>query len=191
MSSNKEIKDQLLYILDKIDEAIQQYRQSKYKETQSKQQEDLLKESCPKNITKINSLKSQIETLQINLEDVYNIEKINQLESAIKKKEKTLKELKNERYTLNNVLKEQNKGINEYLLKFDTTKELKQLSDKVKMVKENYHNYKETYKQVYNKIKSQKNQIDELEKRCLIIKQNIEYHKKKQLKEVQKKEKKE
>jgi hypothetical protein len=189
MSSNKEIKDQLLYILDKIDEAIQQYRQSKYKETQSKQQEDLLKESCPKNITKINSLKSQIETLQINLEDVYNIEKINQLESAIKKKEKTLKELKNERYTLNNVLKEQNKGINEYLLKFDTTKELKQLSDQVKMVKENYHNYKETYKQVYNKIKSQKNRIDELEKRCLIIKQNIEYHKKKQLKEVQKKEK--
>ena len=190
MSSNKEIKDQLLYISDKIDEAIKQYRQTKYQETKSKQQEeDLLKEFCPKKITKINSLKSQIETLQKNLEDVYNIEKINQLESAIIKKEKTLKELKNERYTLNNVVKEQNKVINEYLLKFDTKKELKELSDKVKMAKENYHNYKETYKQVYNKIRSQKNQIDALEKRCLIIKQNIEYHKKKQLKEVQKKEK--
>lgn len=186
MSSSTELKDQLLFISDKIDETIKQYRQSKVQEIQSKQQEDLLKDTSPKNINKLNSLKSQIDILQKNLEDVYNIEKINYLESAIKKKEKILKELKNEGNTLNNVLKEQNKGINEYLSKFDTTKELRLLSEQVKQVKENYHYYKETYKEVYNTIKLQKNKIDALEKRCQIIRQNIDFHKKKQMKEVQK-----
>ena len=37
-----------------------------------------------------------------------------------------------------------------------------------------------------NKIKLQKNKIDALEKKCQIIKQNIEFQKKKQMKEVQK-----
>ena len=184
MSSTSAIKEQLLFVSNKIDEAIRQYRETKNQE--KKQKEELLNDNSPNYIGKINSLKSQIESLQKNLEEVYNINKVNQLESDIKKKEKILKELKGERNILNNVVKEQNKGINEYLSKFDSTKELKELSDKIKNVKEVNHNHKEIYKEISNKIKLQKNKIDALEKKCKIIKQNIEFQKKKQMKEVQK-----
>ena len=179
MSSSSAIKEQLLFVSNKIDEAIRQYREVKNQEIQEKKQkEELLNDKSPNYIGKINSLKTQIESLQKNLEEVYNINKVNQLESDIKKKEKILKELKGERNILNNVVKEQNKGINEYLSKFDSTKELKDLSDKIKDVKEVNHNHKEIYKEISNKIKLQKSKIDALEKKCKIIKQNIEFQKK-------------
>ena len=186
MSSSAEIKDQLLFISNKIDEAIRQYREAKTQEIHYKQQEELLNENSPNYIGKINSFKSQVESLQKNLEEVYNINKVNQLESDIKKKEKILKELKGERYILNNVVKEQNKGINEYLSKFNSTKEQKELSEQIKNVKEENHKHKEIFKEISNKIKLQKSKIDALEKKCKVIKQNIEFQKKKQMKEVQK-----
>ena len=186
MSSSSEIKEQLLFISNKIDEAIRQYRETKNQEMHYKQQEELYNDNSPNYIGKINSLKSQVELLQKNLDEEYNINKINQLESDIKKKEKTLKELKGERSILNNVVKEQNRGINEYLSKFNSTKEQKELSDQLKTVKEENHNHKEIYKEISNKLKTQKNKIDALEKKCKIIKQNIEFQKKKQMKEVQK-----
>ena len=163
MSSSSAIKEQLLLVTNKIDEAIRQYRDVKTQEIHAKkQQEELFNDNSPNYIGKMNSLKSQVESLQKNLEEVYNIEKVNQLESDIKKKEKLLKELKGERNILNNVVKEQNKGINEYLSKFDCTKEQKELSDQIKNVKEENHNYKEIYKEMSNKIKLQKNKIDAL-----------------------------
>ena len=153
MSSSSAIKEQLLLVTNKIDEAIRQYREVKNQEIHAKkQQEELFNDNSPNYIGKMNSLKSQVESLQKNLEEVYNIEKVNQLESDIKKKEKLLKELKGERNILNNVVKEQNKGINEYLSKFDCTKEQKELSDQIKNVKEENHNYKEIYKEMSNKI---------------------------------------
>ena len=189
MTSNSEIKEQLLFVSNKIDEAIRQYRQSKAQEIQMKRQEELMNENSPNYIGRINALKTQIESLQKNLDEVYNINKITQLESDIKKNEKELKELKAERYILNNAVKEQNKGINEYLSKFDSTKEIKELTDQIKIAKEENHERKEVYKEVTNTLKTQKNKIDALEKRCKIIKQNIEFQKKKQMKEVQKDEK--
>ena len=180
MSSSSAIKEQLLLVTNKIDEAIRRYREVKNQEIHAKkQQEELFNDNSPNYIGKMNSLKSQVESLQKNLEEVYNIEKVNQLESDIKKKEKLLKELKGERNILNNVVKEQNKGINEYLSKFDSTKELKELSDQLKTAKEENHERKEVYKEVSNIMKTQKNKIDALEKRCQIIKQNIEFQKKK------------
>jgi chromosome segregation ATPase len=178
MSSSAEIKEQLLFVSNKIDEAIRQYRQTKAQEIQLKKQEELMNDNSPNYIGKINALKSQVESLQKNLDEVYNINKITQLESDIKKNEKILKELKAERFILNNAVKEQNKGINEYLSKFDSTKEFKELSDQLKTAKEENHERKEVYKEVSNIMKTQKNKIDALEKRCQIIKQNIEFQKK-------------
>lgn len=186
MSSSAEIKEQLLFVSNKIDEAIKQIHEYKTQEIRAKQQEEILNDNSPNFIGRITSLKSQVESIQKNLEEVYNIDKVNQLESDIKKKEKILRELKGERFILNNVVKEQNKGINEYLSKFDSTKEQKELSDLIKKVKEENHNIKEIYKEMTNKMKEQKSKIDALEKRCKIIKQNIEFQKKKQMKEVQK-----
>ena len=183
MSSTSEIKEQLLFVSNKIDEAIKQYREAKTQEIHSKkQQEELLNDNSPNYIGKINSLKSQVESLQKNLEEVYNIDRITQLESDIKKKEKHLEELKGERNILNNVVKEQNKGINEYLSKFDSTKEQKELSDQIKSLKEENHNHKVVYKDMSDKLKMQKNKIDALEKKCQIINErstkNVERRKK-------------
>ena len=179
MSSSSGIKEQLLFVSNKIDEAIKQYRETKNQEIlEKRQKEELLNDNSPNYIGKINSFKSQLESLQKNLEEVYNINKVNQLESDIKKKEKILKELKGERNILKNVVKEQNKGINEYISKFDSTSELKELSDKIKSVKEVNHNHKEIYKEISNKLKLQKSKIDNLEKKCTVIKQNIEFQKK-------------
>lgn len=176
MSSSAEIKEQLLFVSNKIDEAIKQIHESKTQEIRAKQQEEILNDNSPNFIGRITSLKSQVESIQKNLEEVYNIDKVNQLESDIKRK--ILRELKGERFILNNVVKEQNKGINEFLSKFDSTKEQKELSDLIKKVKEENHNIKEIYKEMTNKMKEQKNKIDALEKRCKIIKQNIEFQKK-------------
>ena len=60
-----------------------------------------------------------MELLQKNLEEIYNIDKVNQLESEIKEKEQILKTLKNEKKLLNQAVKEQNKGINEYITRFE------------------------------------------------------------------------
>ena len=160
MSSSAEIKEQLLFVSNKIDEAIKQIHESKTQEIRAKQQEEILNDNSPNFIGRITSLKSQVESIQKNLEEVYNIDKVNQLESDIKKKEKILRELKGERFILNNVVKEQNKGINEFLSKFDSTKEQKELSDLIKKVKEENHNIKEIYKEMTNKMKEQKNKID-------------------------------
>ena len=88
MSSSEEIKSQLLFVANKIDKAIRQYREVKSQEINYKKQEEFFNENSPNYIGKISSLKSQVESLQKNLEEVYNINKINQLESEIKKKKK-------------------------------------------------------------------------------------------------------
>ena len=190
--NNAEILKQLQFICDKIEESINQYHENKEQETLLKQQEEILSyenNNSPSFIHQINSYKSQVETIQKDLEKVYNIDTINSLESQISQKERKLKELKNEKIILNKMVKEQNKGINEYLAKFDSTKDLKELQSNLKIAKEENHINKEIYKGISAKLKSQKSKIEQLEKRCLIIKQNIEFQKKKQLKEIQKNEK--
>ena len=186
MSSNAEIKEKLLFVCNKIDEVLRQNHEAKAKDIQTKPPEDIITDNSPNFIGKINSLKSQMTLLQKNLEEIYNIDKVNQLESELKEKEQILKSLKSETRLLNHAVKEQNKGINEYITKFDTTKDIKDLSEQLKKVKEENHSYKTTFKELNNKIKTQTTCIDKLENKCKKIKQNIEFQKKKQMKEVQK-----
>ena len=159
MSTNDEIKSQLFFISNKIDEAIKQYRETKSQEIQTKQYEDIPLDYS-NNIGKINVFKSLIESLQKSLEEDYNIDKVNQLESDIKKKEKTIKDLNGEIKLLNFAIKEQNKGINEFLSKFDSTKEQNELNDKLKIMKKDNHSHKELFKNLSNLIKIQKTKID-------------------------------
>ena len=186
MASNAEMKEKLLFVCNKIDEVLKQNHEIKTKEIPIKPQEENISDNSPNFIIKINTLKSQMELLQKNLEEIYNIDKENQLESEIKEKEQTLKSLKNETKLLNHAVKEQNKGINEYITKFDSTKDIKDLSEQLKNVKEENHSYKTIFKEINNKIKTQTTNIDKLENKCKKIKQNIEFQKKKQMKEVQK-----
>lgn len=188
MSSNAEIKEKLLFVCNKIDEVLRQNHEAKTKEIPIKIPEEtfIQDNNSPNYFTKINSLKSQMEQIQKNLEEIYNIDKVNQLESEIKEKEQILKTLKNENKLLNHAVKEQNKGINEYITKFDSTKDIQDLTEQLKKVKEENHSYKAIYKEINNKIKTQTTNIDKLENKCKKIKQNIEFQKKKQMKEVQK-----
>ena len=186
MSTNAEIKQKLLFVCNKIDEVLRQNHEAKSKEIQLKPPEDNLTDNSPNFIGRINSLKTQMELLQKNLEEIYNIDKVNQLESEIKEKEQILKSLKSETKLLNHAVKEQNKGINEYITKFDSTKDIQDLSEQLKKVKEENHSYKSVFKEINNKIKTQTTTIDKLENKCKKIKQNIEFQKKKQMKEVQK-----
>jgi chromosome segregation protein len=188
MSSNAEIKEKLLFVCNKIDEVLRQNHEAKTKEIPIKIPEEtfIQDNNSPNYFTKINSLKSQMEQIQKNLEEIYNIDKVNQLESEIKEKEQILKTLKNENKLLNHAVKEQNKGINEYITKFDSTKDIQDLTEQLKKVKEENHSYKTIFKEINNKIKLQSTNIDKLENKCKKIKQNIEFQKKKQMKEVQK-----
>ena len=186
MTTNAEMKEKLLFVCNKIDEVLKQNHEMKTKEIQIKSQEENIIDNSPNYIGRINSLKTQMELLQKNLEEIYNIDKVNQLESEIKEKEQILKTLKNEKKLLNQAVKEQNKGINEYITKFDSTKDIQELTEQLKKVKEENHSYKAIYKEINNKIKTQTTNIDKLENKCKKIKQNIEFQKKKQMKEVQK-----
>ena len=115
MTTNAEMKEKLLFVCNKIDEVLKQNHEMKTKEIQIKSQEENIIDNSPNYIGRINSLKTQMELLQKNLEEIYNIDKVNQLESEIKEKEQILKTLKNEKKLLNQAVKEQNKGINEYI----------------------------------------------------------------------------
>ena len=145
MSSNAEMKEKLLFVCNKIDEVLRQNHESKIKEISIKPPEDNFSDNSPNFIGKINSLKSQMTSLQKNLEEIYNIDKVNQLESEVKEKEQILKTLKNETKLLNHAVKEQNKGINEYITKFDATKDIQDLSEQLKKVKEDNHLYKSNF----------------------------------------------
>ena len=129
MTTNAEMKEKLLFVCNKIDEVLKQNHEMKTKEIQIKSQEENIIDNSPNYIGRINSLKTQMELLQKNLEEIYNIDKVNQLESEIKEKEQILKTLKNEKKLLNQAVKEQNKGINEYITKFDSTKDIQELTE--------------------------------------------------------------
>ena len=189
-SKNTMLENQLRFICDKIEEAIFQYRNSKQQDDVGKQQKEqereFLQNECSHLIQKINYYKEQTENIRYQLENVYNISKVNQLESEIKKKKEVLKNMKKENEALIKVTNEQSKGINEFLNKFNNTKEMSEMTQKIKNIKEELHLTKECYKTLDAKIKGQNSKIEVYEKKCKIIKDNIEFKKKKQKKEVQK-----
>jgi predicted RNase H-like nuclease (RuvC/YqgF family) len=55
---------------------------------------------------------------------VYNIQRINQLESDLKEKKEKIEIIKRENKTLKTITKDQTKGIDEYINKFNNTKEI-------------------------------------------------------------------
>ena len=68
MSSNEEMKVKLMFVCKKIDEVLKQNHEMKTKEIQIKSQEENIIDNSPNYIGRINSLKTQMELLQKNLE---------------------------------------------------------------------------------------------------------------------------
>ena len=176
------MKNHLKLISNKIDEGLNNYHKIKDKNENYLQNffSDL---EINKLINKIISYKKQIENIQYQLENVYNISKINQLESLINKKKEIHKKIKIENKTLKNLIKDQSKGIDEFLFRFDSTNEIEEVSKKIKIERDEMRINKEMYRAIESKIKSQYNKKELLEKKIQILKENIDYYKKKKINE--------
>ena len=181
------IKSHLKLICDKIEQGLNNYHKSKEisKEKNDKTLHNSLSIIEIKPLTKqINHYKQQTENIENELKEVYNINKVNELESNIKKKKNISKKLKKDNITLRKVVSEQSKGIDEYISKFDNTKEINEIKEKIKKEKEELKIKKDNYKETETNLKNQKIKIDNLDKKIKLIKENIEYCKKKQMKEL-------
>ena len=183
------IKSHLKLICDKIEEGLNNYHKSK---EISKDKNDTSFQNSFSNIEikpltkEINNYKQQSENIQYELEHVYNIQKVNELESELQKKKNFCEKLKKDNLTLRRVIKDQSKGIDEYISKFDNSKEIDEIKEQLKIEKGELKIKKDENKIIENKIKNQNSKIDVLEKKSKLIKENIEYCKKKQMKDLKK-----
>ena len=183
------IKSHLKLICDKIEEGLNNYHKSKeiIKDRNDTSFQNSFSNIEIKPLTKeINNYKQQSENIQYELEYVYNIQKVNELESELQKKKNFCQRLKKDNLTLKRVVKEQSKGIDEYISKFDNSKEIDEIKEQLKIEKGELKIKKDENKIIESKIKNQNSKIDGLEKKIKLIKENIEYCKKKQMKDLKK-----
>ena len=181
----QDIKEKLKMICNKIEEVLIEYKEMKEKNNNIRTTKIFYNDSNSK-INTINKLKQKTVSLQNSLENIYNISNINKIESEIKKKIKTVNKLKEEQILLSNFLKKQKKDIDNYSSKFTENKEILEIKNKLNLIKEEYRIKKESYTILNAKVKGQMSKLDILEKQINIIKQNIDYQKNKQKKEVEK-----
>lgn len=189
MSNDKfsgSLKEKLQLICDKIEQILKEYKESKDQNKYFKQTQDIYNINSGSKINVIKKLKQDITLIQNNLEKIYDINKINKIQSEIKKKTSTIKTLSKEQLLLCDLVKKQQESIEDYTSKFTTNKEISEISNNVKFAKEENHMNRETFKLLDAKIKGQLSKIDVLDKKSKIIRQNIEFQQKKQKKEVEK-----
>ena len=193
--SSMTLQNQLKFICDKIEEAITQYRQSqREKDELSHNHRNTYFNPSTYNIIGDGSQKSLKQTLEhykelsegikYKLDKVYNIQHIEAVESEIKKKKEQMQMIMKENKTIAQINENQVKAIDEYQNKFQNKKEKTHYTAQIKKLKDTTKSLKDELKQYEVLIKEQTQKISELEERCVNIKENIEYKKKKQMKEV-------
>ena len=189
MSNNKlscSLKEKLELICEKIEQILKEYKESTKFDKYLKQTQDIYNVNSISKIKVIKDLKQNITLIQNNLDKIYDINKINKIQSEIKKKSQTIKNLSKEQLLLCNLVKKQQESIEDYSSKFTTNKEISLVKNKLKFEKEENHMNRETFKLIDAKIKGQLSKIDVLEKKSKIIRQNIEFQQRKQKKEFEK-----
>ena len=154
-NENQQLKEKLLIICNKIEAVLLEFKEIKEKYNNMKTEQIFFNDSNSK-INTINKLKQKIISLQNNLENVYNINNINKIESEIKKKITSLKKLSEEQTLLNNLIKSQKKDIDDYYSKFTDNKEINQVKSKLIIVKEENRIKKDSFILLNSKIKSSK-----------------------------------
>jgi len=185
INSNEQLKENLRIICDKIETVLSEFKDLKETNVNNKTQQTYFNEPNSK-INIINKLKQKIVSLQNSLDNLYDINNINKIESEIKKKISSLKKMSEEQALLCDLIKNQKKDIDDYSSKFKENKEINELKNKLNFAKEENRLKKESFTILNAKVKGQMSKIDVLEKQMNIIKQNIEYQKNKQKKEVEK-----
>ena len=176
------IQSQLKFICDKIESALNSIHSKKI-EKEREEIDRLINNNHIdiKSISKdISSYKEHTKKIQEELDNIYNNEMINQIESDIKGKKDFIKQMKKDNGILKKATKEQEKDINGNKGNNENN-EIKLLENKLKKLKEALKVTKDFYKNQEIKLKEQQNTIESLNKKSQMIKDNIEY-KKKQLK---------
>ena len=133
----------------------------------------------------IKEYKKKAEEIQTELEIALKMNKVLEIESLYSEKEKQYKELEEENKSLNKVRNHQIKGLEEYQNKVLKRQELNNINQKINRLKNEIKKQKEEYKMNESRYKGQLNKIDVINKRCQIIKENINYKKKQKLKEIE------
>lgn len=185
VNANEQLKENLKIICNKIETVLSEFKDIKENNVVNKTQQIYYNDPNSK-INTINKLKQKIDSLQNSLDNLYDINKINKIESEIKKKISCIKKMSEEQSLLCGLIKNQKKDIDDYSSKFKENKEISEMRNKLNFAKEENHLKKESYIVLNAKVKGQMSKIDILEKQMNIIKQNIEYQKNKQKKEVEK-----
>lgn len=185
VNTNEQLKENLKIICNKIETVLSEFKDIKENNVVNKTQQIYYNDPNSK-INTINKLKQKIDSLQNSLDNLYDINKINKIESEIKKKISCIKKMSEEQSLLCDLIKNQKKDIDDYSSKFKENKEISEMRNKLNFAKEENHLKKESYRVLNAKVKGQMSKIDILEKQMNIIKQNIEYQKNKQKKEVEK-----
>ena len=111
--------------------------------------------------------------------------KVLEIESLYSEKEKQYKELEEENKSLNKVRNHQIKGLEEYQNKVLKRQELNNINQKINRLKSEIKKQREEYKMNETRYKGQLSKIDVINKRCQIIRENINYKKKEKLKEIE------
>lgn len=179
-----QIRGQLRLVLEKIGEVITQYRTEQKEKEEQREPIPNLEGQYPLN-QKLNYYRDQSNNIKYKLEHVYNISRIKDIESQIKKKKEIIKQMSNDNNILENINKKQTKGIEEFQNIHQNKKEIDAYTAKIKKIKEELKKGKEDLKSIEVQLKDQSTQISSLEEKCDLIKDNIEYKKKQQMKEVE------
>lgn len=125
--------------------------------------------------------KKSINEFQMKIEAVEAIENITSIESAIKKKIDQLKTLSFENSTLKLIKHNQTKGEAKLPSNSINRNELIALAEKSKRMREEIKVNKDFNSTLAFKAKSQESQMTVIEKKCQIIKENIEYKQRQQM----------
>ena len=151
----------------------------------SKQNNDLTEEQKQKeneNYKKIKIYKSKIKSLQNQLIIELKVNKADELENLYKEKKSQLEALKKENMILTNANTERDKSeINNQKLKKEA---LLSMNEKIRIIKEETKIKKDYCRNLIETIKAQNTKINELENKCDLINQNIDYYKKKEAQKI-------
>ena len=138
-------------------------------------------------LKKIKIYKTKINALQNQLDIEIGTNKVDELEILYSGKKAYLEKLKKENKYLKSINSMDENSQNEINNKNMNKAELISINEKINKIKDETKIQKDYCKTLIEKIKSQNGKIKDLQNKCDLINQNIEYYKKKQIQTLKKK----
>ena len=138
------------------------------------------------NLRKIKNYKFKIKSAQNELDIELKINKADELESIFSQKKAYYDKICKENEVLKKIKDNQENEKSEVNYKAMKKEALISMNEKILKIKEEINVKRDYYKTIVEKMKSQNEKIKELQDRCDLINENIEYYKKKQIKEIKK-----